>query len=45
MQKIIKHANKSDNAIIFIHGFPFDHHMWKNQVDYLKKNIHALLMI
>jgi len=37
MQKIIKHSNKSDNAIIFIHGFPFDHHMWKKQVDYFRK--------
>jgi pimeloyl-ACP methyl ester carboxylesterase len=37
MQNIIKHSNKSEKAIIFIHGFPFDHHMWKYQVDYLQK--------
>jgi len=37
MQKIIKHSNKSVNTIIFIHGFPFEHHMWKNQIDYFKK--------
>ena len=38
MQKIIKHSNESDNAVVFIHGFPFDHHMWKKQVDYFRKN-------
>ena len=36
MQKIFKHSNKSDKAILFIHGFPFDHHMWKHQVNYFR---------
>lgn len=42
MQKIIKHSNTSDKTILFIHGFPFDHHMWKHQVNYFKKNYNCI---
>lgn len=29
-------------AIIFIHGFPFSHEMWKEQLNILGKNYHAV---
>jgi 3-oxoadipate enol-lactonase len=25
-------GNKEKNPILFVHGFPFDHHMWENQI-------------
>lgn len=28
-------GDKSNQAIIFVHGFPYDHTMWDKQVDYL----------
>ena len=31
-------GNKSNQAIIFVHGFPYDHTMWDKQVEYLKEN-------
>jgi len=42
MLKIVKHSNKSAKSIIFIHGFPFDHHMWKYQVDFFKNNYNCI---
>ncbi len=38
MQKIIKHSNVPNKSIVFIHGFPFDHHMWKHQINYFKSD-------
>ena len=30
-------GNKNNIPIIFIHGFPFDHEMWRHQVSYLRE--------
>ncbi len=31
-------GEQSKKTIVFVHGFPFDHLMWKNQIDELSKN-------
>ena len=31
-------GNSKNKPIIFVHGFPFDHTMWKAQIDELSKN-------
>jgi pimeloyl-ACP methyl ester carboxylesterase len=31
-------GNKNNNPIIFVHGFPFDHRMWDDQVKEFSKN-------
>jgi len=31
-------GNSNNKSIIFIHGFPYDHTMWKTQIDELSKN-------
>jgi 3-oxoadipate enol-lactonase len=31
-------GDKKNKAIIFIHGFPYDHTIWKEQIDELSKN-------
>ena len=31
-------GNSKNKSIIFIHGFPYDHTMWKAQIDELSKN-------
>lgn len=31
-------GNNKNQSIIFIHGFPYDHTMWKAQIDELSKN-------
>lgn len=44
MKKIINgisvylEGNSSNKSIIFIHGFPYDHTMWKAQIDLFKEN-------
>ncbi|MEJ5263522.1 MAG: alpha/beta fold hydrolase [Ignavibacterium sp.] len=44
MKKIINglsvflEGNSKNKSIIFIHGFPYDHTMWKSQLDELSKN-------
>lgn len=40
--KLYKNGNKKNPAILFLHGFPFDHRMWKSQVTFLKKNFYCL---
>ena len=42
MQKIIKHSNKFDHSIIFVHGFPLDHKMWKYQINNLVENYNCI---
>ncbi|MBK7379638.1 MAG: alpha/beta fold hydrolase [Ignavibacteriales bacterium] len=34
--KVFTSGHKENPSIIFIHGFPFDHSMWNNQVEELK---------
>lgn len=31
-------GNSSSKPIVFIHGFPYDHTMWKEQIDFFSKN-------
>jgi pimeloyl-ACP methyl ester carboxylesterase len=40
--KIFKKGIKNNPALIFIHGFPFDHNLWQNQVDFLKDDFFCL---
>ncbi|MCU7496457.1 MAG: alpha/beta fold hydrolase [Ignavibacteria bacterium] len=35
---VFEDGHKSNKPVIFIHGFPFDHTMWQNQVEFLKNN-------
>ncbi|MFA8342203.1 MAG: alpha/beta fold hydrolase [Rhodothermaceae bacterium] len=32
------YGNKNNQAIVFLHGFPFDHQLWEEQVKELKEN-------
>ena len=34
--KVFTSGRKENPSIIFVHGFPFDHSMWNNQVEELK---------
>ncbi len=38
----IDSGNPSQKAIVFIHGFPFSHEMWNQQIDLLKKNYRVI---
>jgi len=40
--KVFTSVYKENSAIIFIHGFPFDHSMWNNQVDALKDKYYCV---
>jgi 3-oxoadipate enol-lactonase len=35
-------GNPSQDAIVFIHGFPFSHEMWNQQIDLLKKDYRVI---
>lgn len=43
MNKIINglsvntYGNPDHQSIVFVHGFPYDHTMWENQINYLKE--------
>lgn len=39
---IYQEGKENPQAIIFIHGFPFDCKMWSGQVEYFKKNYHCV---
>lgn len=39
---LYRDGNKNKQSIIFIHGFPFDHRMWKNQVEFLSDYFHCI---
>ena len=40
--KIFTKGKKNNKAIIFIHGFPYDHTMWDYQVEELKENYYCV---
>lgn len=40
--KLYKYGNKNNPPILFIHGFPFDHRMWKAQIEVLKKQFYCI---
>ncbi len=35
-------GDKNNQAVIFLHGFPFDSHMWHNQIERLKDNFYCV---
>jgi len=35
-------GNENNQPVIFIHGFPFDHSMWNNQIEALKENFFCI---
>ncbi len=35
-------GNKGNKAIIFVHGFPYDHQMWENQYEYFSKDYYCI---
>jgi len=39
---IFTDGNKENNAILFVHGFPFDHHMWDAQVKELSSSYYCV---
>lgn len=39
---IIIEGNKGNPPIIFVHGFPLDHNMWKNQIYKLSSNYYCV---
>lgn len=38
-------GNSKNKSIIFLHGFPYDHTMWKAQINELSEKYFVLLMI
>lgn len=40
--KLYKDGNKKKQPILFLHGFPLDHRMWKSQVEFLKDNFYCI---
>ncbi len=40
--KTYKDGNKQNPTIIFLHGFPLDHRMWKSQIEFLKDKYYCI---
>ncbi|MGE5440311.1 MAG: alpha/beta fold hydrolase [Bacteroidota bacterium] len=40
--QVFEDGHKNNKPVIFIHGFPFDHTMWKSQVEFLKQNYYCV---
>ncbi len=40
--KVFTRGNKNNKAIIFVHGFPYDHTMWDCQVEVLRENYYCV---
>ena len=40
--RVYTKGNKNNKTIIFIHGFPYEHSMWENQVEALKENYYCV---
>lgn len=40
--KIYTEGNKNNPPILFLHGFPFDHRMWKPQIKFLKNDFYCI---
>lgn len=36
------HGDEKNQPVVFVHGFPFDHTMWKEQIDVLKENYYCI---
>jgi len=35
-------GDRKNRSILFVHGFPYDHRMWENQINALKKDYHCV---
>lgn len=40
--EVFDEGHKNNKPVVFIHGFPFDHTMWHNQVEFLKQNYYCI---
>lgn len=40
--EIIESGEKKNIPILFVHGFPLDHHMWDNQINHLKNDYYCI---
>jgi 3-oxoadipate enol-lactonase len=40
--EVFESGEKGKTTVIFIHGFPYDHYMWDNQVEFLKNDYHCI---
>lgn len=40
---VFEFGKKENPSIIFVHGFPFDHTMWGNQIKELQKEYHVIV--
>ncbi len=40
--KIFEEGNSNSLPVVFVHGFPFDHYMWKEQLDELSSNFYCI---
>jgi len=38
-----EYGSRENQSIIFVHGFPFDHTMWENQIKELQKDHHVVV--
>jgi len=39
---VFEDGHKNNKPVVFIHGFPFDHTMWHNQIDFLKNDFYCV---
>ena len=39
---VITDGEQSSKAMVFIHGFPYDHSMWKKQIDFFSKSYYCI---
>ncbi len=39
---VLAKGNKKHRTIIFLHGFPYDHSMWSNQIDILSEHFYCV---
>ncbi len=39
---IYQRGSSENIPLVFVHGFPFDHHMWDNAVEYLGKDFYCI---
>lgn len=40
--EVFSDGEKYNQSILFVHGFPYDHTMWKAQIDYLKSDYYCV---
>lgn len=40
--EVFESGERGKLPVIFVHGFPYDHYMWDNQVEFLKSDYHCI---